>query len=503
MNPEPQISRRHRLKKWLFRRKTLKVFGWSIVTFITISVLFFQIERWRGARAWESAKKDYLAAGGTLEMKDLYPKAPPSVNNFGALPLFKEIALENSSLGEQNREKLRKARLVHGKDQPKTTNKPRFSDNKENFLKNYAQFLGIDAPEHSSQEAAKQILQHIDQHAGKVLDKMKLGVNYSKSQLTESPLQGASEELGIHTPLPHLFLLLRASETVILKGIASVEVGDRKTALESLTLALQLRDLVKNDFLVGLLVARAIDQIALELIQYGIDKQIWAPDDLTWIAHSKANSPLSQLLRGLQMEVISVVQYANIMKGGFNKRIETIEDPTLRPAYQYAFMPAGWIDLSSAKLLSLYLPMISLNPTEHQPHELLSAIQTAEQKLEKMNKFSPSSTLGLLIVPSVLDVGRRIIAGDIRQRLMRVSCAIEQYHIVNQRLPDNLAALVPQYLSELPKDPINQEPLRYQTHGKSGYTLYSIGIDQQDNQGKPSKSGKPKKGTDIVWKVRS
>ena len=107
---------------------------------------------------------------------------------------------------------------------------------------------------------------------------------------------------------------------------------------------------------------------------------------------------------------------------------------------------------------------------------------------KKVNQFLPSETFEVSSAPVVFNAGQCIITSSIRQYLIQVSCAIEQYHIATQLLPDDLTELVPQYLSGDLIAPIDQEPLRYQTHGKNGYTLYSRGIDQQDSQGKPSKS---------------
>lgn len=68
-------------------------------------------------------------------------------------------------------------------------------------------------------------------------------------------------------------------------------------------------------------------------------------------------------------------------------------------------------------------------------------------------------------------------------RVARAAVAVEQYRLAKGGLPNNLSELVPEYLTEIPEDPFDGEPLRYrQTPG--GYTVYSIGQDRQDDDGK-------------------
>lgn len=62
------------------------------------------------------------------------------------------------------------------------------------------------------------------------------------------------------------------------------------------------------------------------------------------------------------------------------------------------------------------------------------------------------------------------------------ACAAERYRQANGNWPHDLSALVPTYLKEVPRDPVDGSPLRYR-RTKNGVTIYSIGTDKTDNEG--------------------
>jgi len=67
-------------------------------------------------------------------------------------------------------------------------------------------------------------------------------------------------------------------------------------------------------------------------------------------------------------------------------------------------------------------------------------------------------------------------------RASRVAVAIERFRRDRNTLPASLLDLVPQYLREIPGDPYSGRPLLFRP-AKDGYTVYSVGPNQQDDQG--------------------
>ena len=80
-------------------------------------------------------------------------------------------------------------------------------------------------------------------------------------------------------------------------------------------------------------------------------------------------------------------------------------------------------------------------------------------------------------------------------RLLISGLALRCYTVENGQPPERLADLVPDYLSELPKDPYSGKPLLYRRNAK-GYVLYSVGSDGRDDGGQPGDNIEP--GTDML-----
>ena len=514
MNPKEESTAHAKPKRRSISRKTLKKIAWGAAAFLTVTILYYQIERWRGARAWEAAKKDYLAAGGSLEMQEHFPPAPPAAaENFGALPLFKEISLLNSSLGQQNRKRLEEASLRPPEGYAEGKAKPSSSLELDEYLLKYAAFLNLETQSRSSSEIAQELLNLTEQKAGDIIREMKEGIAYPISQLPQSPFETTKEDYWFECALPHLTVLLDVSQTLRLRGQASIELGDRQVALESVLLLFQLKELVKKDFLVGILVAQGFDHMAMGIIERGIQKQVWSDDDLKSIVQTPNFSSLSKtLLSTFEIEAIVLLQCIDVMKGSIRERIaiepliEALDQSgEARGSFRFKNVatPRGWYDLRKAELVRLLLPFLSLKNSPNNLSELLTVIQRSEKKLEAMEGSpSPSTKIISEVSPAISKTGNRIIAGDLRRELARVSCAIERYRLANNDIPSSLSELVPDYLNAPPLDPIDRAPLRYQPQGANGYTLYSIGVDRQDNNGKPDKNpGSPTKGTDVVWTI--
>jgi hypothetical protein len=92
---------------------------------------------------------------------------------------------------------------------------------------------------------------------------------------------------------------------------------------------------------------------------------------------------------------------------------------------------------------------------------------------------------------------------DCRREMSIAAVALRRYRLRHQDWPPSLAALVPEFLSEVPRDWVNGEPLRYRRNNDGTFTLYSVGMDGQDDGGNPE----PGQGTarsvfqgrDWVW----
>jgi hypothetical protein len=91
------------------------------------------------------------------------------------------------------------------------------------------------------------------------------------------------------------------------------------------------------------------------------------------------------------------------------------------------------------------------------------------------------------------------------RQLTVTAIALKRYQLRHGNYPADLAALVPEFLPVIPKDPVDGKPLRYRRSDDGTFLLYSVGEDGVDNGGDPSRADKEVRsldwqfGRDWVW----
>jgi hypothetical protein len=114
-----------------------------------------------------------------------------------------------------------------------------------------------------------------------------------------------------------------------------------------------------------------------------------------------------------------------------------------------------------------------------------------EQQIERLRDFDrepPKNVPELLAALSGPLDGFQKLARLFHQGLAFLRCgaaavALERYRLANGRWPNNLDDLVPQYLSKVPIDIYDRQPLHYRRL-PDGVLIYTIGEDQKDDGGR-------------------
>jgi hypothetical protein len=88
---------------------------------------------------------------------------------------------------------------------------------------------------------------------------------------------------------------------------------------------------------------------------------------------------------------------------------------------------------------------------------------------------------------------RKIVNLEAQRRVVVTAIALKRFQLANGHLPEKLSELVPQFLSAIPLDAVDGQPLRYRRNADGTSLLYSVGEDGMDNGGDPSvpKSSSP------------
>jgi hypothetical protein len=90
--------------------------------------------------------------------------------------------------------------------------------------------------------------------------------------------------------------------------------------------------------------------------------------------------------------------------------------------------------------------------------------------------------------------------------MLTTAIGLKRYELRHGKRPPNLAALVPEFVDEVPRDLMDGQPLRYKTQPDGSGCLYSVGENTQDDQGNPTPQATPDPqhpsawdGPDWVW----
>ena len=110
-----------------------------------------------------------------------------------------------------------------------------------------------------------------------------------------------------------------------------------------------------------------------------------------------------------------------------------------------------------------------------------------------------------LTLPSGENTVRRALIVQVQREMALAAIALNRYELRHGKPAADLQALVPDFLSELPRDYFATAPLRYQSGGRDEFLLYSLGANEKDDGGnaRPEERNVTRfnlqSGLDLVW----
>jgi len=180
------------------------------------------------------------------------------------------------------------------------------------------------------------------------------------------------------------------------------------------------------------------------------------------------------------------VVYLESVLSPFNER-PTKQDASTRRAERVHSM-VGLMQKEHVMHLDYFQRFIdaSLLPLEDRPDALNEITVELADSLPSWQIYLDS----LLLLVNIADIDTRVIE---YLRCAETALAIERYRLKYGSLPDSLDKLVSEFMTEVPLEPFDGEPLRYIRH-HVGYTVYMIGEDGVDNGGLSKEQMKEKTG---------
>ncbi len=320
-------------------------------------------------------------------------------------------------------------------------------------------------------------------------------------------------EHGYDLLIPYVGGLRTLARLLCAEAVGHASRDKWPEAFDSLAVSLQLGDLQSAEPLViSQLTRRAIRTMTLEHLEAFLR---------IYPAETEALDRL--------MDVVYALQPINLKEslifdsiGSVPWFIEQLENRTFHPSelfgiehtnreWEWLFVGLGfkvWIDKGVGRPIHK-ADIARLIDTHREQIELLRAIGENEIGLEALREWEEHRETELpwyaVVTRSILSSGLGLLqaekAADAHLTLARTGLAAHAYRLAEGDWPETIDRLVPGYLSEVPRDPFDNEPLRY--HRNDGRViLYSIGPNRTDDGGLRVERPTEKEPGDLVWMLQ-
>lgn len=282
---------------------------------------------------------------------------------------------------------------------------------------------------------------------------------------------------------------------------SKVVSGDHRGAIADVqTMFLVARHASAEPFLVGMLLAGALETQACETLEFVLNASSLSTDELARVEIDATLNYRRLLERAMRMEealglwmLCSVggqvpIQHAMQMAQILGEQpISNVPHMGLDTFYRIALLND---DVAAYRQL---LQRHRLSLTE--------SYGEGRKRAEAFDRYLQTNRTGLLasmIVPALVKTEEVVARIEAQRRVALVGLASNRYRAKHGNLPEKLDDLTTDFLPVVPRDPFDGQPLRFKPTA-DGWIIYSIGQDLIDDGGK--KSDSMNKG-DVVFEIR-
>jgi hypothetical protein len=297
---------------------------------------------------------------------------------------------------------------------------------------------------------------------------------------------------GFDVRLEHLSNLRKGMMLLNLEAICHAENGNSQSAFRSVISGFGLaRSLNKEPIILSQLVRTACRGLAVSGIERTINRAEFTDGQLAeidrFLISAEDHSALARAYAGERCKFLNTLTKSEVLKSMISNH-----DVPITPLLEL-YKAIGLADMDAM----IYLDFINeyIEITKLPLHQRQKASDALEARLTSISNIH---VLLHILMPSL----SRIATIEIREiaglRAARTGLAVERYRLANGKLPDSLAELVPAYLESVPKDPFDDNELRYKKL-ENGFVVYSIGDDLSDDGGKERERSSTKEASN--WDV--
>ncbi len=441
-----------------------RLFGIGGLVFGLGVVALYLVVNWSGHREWREVEAALTARGEPLTMADLVPGPVDPDENFAFAPVFAEIFAKPK--GERRLDGLVKFVGQAAKG--------------DSRLAGYARAVEADFGG-SDEEAARVVLAEVALEED-VWDEIRAAA------LRPRTAWPADYTKGVAMNVDQVIPLLSLGQSLDAQARARVVLGRGREAMEDVLLLLNFADRTSEPSnLITHLVSCSLVGIAVGVVEFGIDSEAWAEDELRRISTALGEIDLLvSLQNGLRGERAA---FLDVMRGTGRRGLRQMLEESVRgvmaenitvPHLWWILRPSGFNGEDRARYSQLMQRVID---AAAMPGGLPATADEVSGVVEiagagKVDFFRTPATY--LAMDAIARIPRRTTYWATKLDLAVAACAIERFRRREGRLPEVLAELG----ADVPGDPMSGGDLRYRlADGERGYLLYSVGWDQEDDGG--------------------
>lgn len=524
---------------WFCTRRALRFHGWLVVGIVSVIVLFYAEENWRGKRAWAALQREAAARGESLDFSSIIPPPVPDDQNFALAPGVPEL-LGYAEADARSRAIRRFEDLpfylgAERDDYPpaaswalqETTDLTAW----QKYFRRHAQ-TGADAP---STAAPGQTPPSAQPHPPPLEGSRPLTFPATPEPQTPAAdavlalsrydpavavLRAASQRPQARYPVAYDRGMLgltwpnylrqqdlpNAAQVLCLRAAAELAQNQPESALQDTLLALGLADSLRQMPYGGPHCARAqMLMVCLQPVWEGLASRRWNDQQLAAMQQRFAGMDLLAEFRlAVHGETLLVMNLAGqlqaFLDGGRSAmadQMRSAQGDDLWPVWLFRlFYPTGWLYQDKVWVYRFY---------ERRADAFKSLARSMEGRSDAELRRAIDPLLLVFVVPRLIET----FSGTAEQALFlqtacqqaATACALERFRLAKGQYPDTLEALVPAWLDQVPADLLapNGAKLKYRQDASGGFVLYSVGLNRLDDRATPSPPEKDWHGIEATF----
>ncbi len=524
---------------------------------LTPGALWIAVDNAVGEMAWNRSWKELKARGEPVTLKDLLPAMPPDEQNFWRTPLLKsanEYSLVESNgfteivwadpAGRHRADAMWLPDPV-SREKPEKKTRGARTNSLRMDLDSYArgirsqpvrkfqedqpsqQELGVYGLEASTRRDPRELPAEVMQRFGLVRTNVpKMNVELARALVIEDPAREVLEFLKRYEPelseiaaaaerpfsaypvnwdagfglhLSHLSFAKKLSTMFRLRASARLASGDATGGFADAVTALRIAERsAPEPVLISLLVRIAQTAIATSALAEGWAERKWT--DAQWKQLQEmvlARDMQAEGVRGFQGERV----FANLQ---FEQMLMLMAPGRTRagaggPGLLSVLSPRGFVRrnmVAQSRAMDVLLARL------REPDWTVNVEgKFSIDRLMEASGLKPITLYNVLpsmLLPALDKSVWKLARQATMLRLAGVACALERHRLKHGAYPETLAGLAPEFLGDVPRDPMSGQALLYERPAPDSCRLWSVGLNGRDDGGVTLAERNDENG-DWVW----